>query len=228
MMAFITPIKASGSAGDRVGAHEPLRPALDVLPAILGEAEQVGGQPASGAGRRGHGRPRAGRRRATASSSSSMRDCRNGSCLLHGPWGEPPVDEAALLRGAQGRRGRSCSSPPSRVGPVGAPARRTRSLRRSTSIRSAWRVTAHRPFGSSRYTGASRRAQVKNSCTRSRSTHQAGSSRSAFIAGTYRQRASMSITIPMPTTRVSAMLRVFHATSAATTPARKRGCHRSS
>ena len=34
-----------GVAEHRVGAHEPLRPRLDVLPAVLGEPEQVGGEP---------------------------------------------------------------------------------------------------------------------------------------------------------------------------------------
>ena len=45
MMADITPMAASGSREHRVGAHEPLRPRLDVLPAVLGEPEEVGGEP---------------------------------------------------------------------------------------------------------------------------------------------------------------------------------------
>ena len=115
------------------------------LPAVLGPAEQLGGEAAREL--RGDGVDHldlaAGRRLRRGARRSVERS--HASCWRTALGVKRRRHQGAARRGAD-RPGRSCWSRPARR-TTGSPGRSTNtSLRRSTSCTSAWRVTTHRPL----------------------------------------------------------------------------------
>ena len=148
-------------------------------------------------------------RSATTASSSSIREVRNAV------WSSTA---RGVKRRLTKRRWARCSGSSSAIVFDSSsamfaryePREENTSLRRSTSTTSAWRVTTQYPLASL-YTGASRRAHVKNSWTASRSTHQAGSRRLiggasvAVMPRTYSHAAGRAVRAQIVASRSAAL-----------------------
>ena len=153
--------------------------------------------------------------------------------LLHGPGREPPADEPALLEVLGIVEGDHVRLLHPDVGPVGAP--RGEHVAAPLDVdqvgvagdgpQAVGLVAVHGCFAAGPGEEVVHPVEV-GPPGRVEQVGGAGVDRAhgrTVLRTRRRQRASMSITTPMPTTRVRAMFCVRHATRAATTPARKPG-----
>ena len=119
-------------AGDGVRAHEPLRPGLDVLPAVLREAEEVGREPRRELGGEvvHHLQPAL-----IGDGVDQLVDpgLEEGLVLLHGTGREPPAHQASLLQVLGIVEGDHVRLVERRRSPGRSPREENTALRRSTS-----------------------------------------------------------------------------------------------